>query len=895
MWRSTTRILSTLACAMALCILPSTAAAGSYWWTGGVNAGSNGFSFSQTGGWNPWAGGDHCENSATTYGTGSYCQLQWNFPANLDAVSGSWSGTYRQANSAFEQQMFVEGNGNTIVQGTTNTQSFNRQWSDMASYAYIRVVNTGAATNTSAGTVWFSAGGFTINLIDPYNPGLNILEGHGGWKGPGGACIRYGYGEAGSGLNSTSLVNVNTGAVYDNPSYASAAVTTGVFQNDRNCVGVPAPGTGVYTLRAAAVDKSGNYVSNDFNVAFDVTPPNISAPQAGGAAIANGQRFTGSAGQYRPAFRFDYSDDHSGMASVGIYLDGAHVSTSNTYTPASNLALGSHTITVVAADAVGNQASSVRTFIVADDVNPTLSVAAPAADGSNNPVLDVTAADDFSGINPATWSVKVNGAQLAVSATTNRLQVALGRLVNGTHAIEVRVTDQAGNTLIRTISHVASTDARTPPGLNGIYVITPPAQVNEADTIRLLVAVVKAGRPQAGTRVDIKRGAQALADATVAADGYVEVPVRIDDAGDLTVTAQNTGLPAQTVAFQFIPDTTKPTLRVDKPGAAGGSSPLLDVTASDTQSGVAPATWAVRVNGIEVAASSTDARLQIGLGRLSNGTHEIEVRVSDRRGNQLVQTIAYEASGDEFTAPGKTGIYVLTAPAVVDQGFSYRITVIAVKDGRPVEAGRFELVRADGTVAAGKQIGPDGYADILVTDPTQGPYTLRLTGSTLAPISFDYTYRAEGEPQYCSAHPTHTSCQKSTTGGGTTGTTNGTGTTGSGGNAGTSGGPNDKVAPKFTLKTITTKPGVIRRTKIIVLRMTSNERANYTVQPVGNTKATKVAMTTKAKVLRIKLTGALLKRIQNAKTPTVVIKVRVVGIDPNKNTTRKTITLRIRR
>lgn len=49
------------------------------------------------------------------------------------------------------------------------------------------------------------------------------------------------------------------------------------------------------------------------------------------------------------------------------------------------------------------------------------------------------------------------------------------------------------------------------------------------------------------------------------------------------------------------------------------------------------------------------------------------------------------------------------------------------------------------------------------------------------------------------------------------------------------------------------------------------------------------------RVLRIKLTSALLKRIQKAKTPFVSVKVRIVGIDGNKNVTRKTITLRIRR
>jgi hypothetical protein len=82
---------------------------------------------------------------------------------------------------------------------------------------------------------------------------------------------------------------------------------------------------------------------------------------------------------------------------------------------------------------------------------------------------------------------------------------------------------------------------------------------------------------------------------------------------------------------------------------------------------------------------------------------------------------------------------------------------------------------------------------------------------------------------------------------------------------------------------------------MLVLRFTSNERANYTIQPVGSRVAKISTTNTKPRVLRIKLTGALLKRIRAAKGKFVIVKVRVVGIDPNKNVVRKTITLRIKR
>lgn len=96
--------------------------------------------------------------------------------------------------------------------------------------------------------------------------------------------------------------------MYDNPSYASTNITTGVFQNDRNCVSVGALPTGHYTFRASAVDKSGNGVNNDFVVSFDTTVPALSDISSGGTPVANGRVFTGSATGYRPAFAVSASD-----------------------------------------------------------------------------------------------------------------------------------------------------------------------------------------------------------------------------------------------------------------------------------------------------------------------------------------------------------------------------------------------------------------------------------------------------------------------------------------------------------------------------------------------------------------------------------------------------------
>jgi uncharacterized membrane protein YgcG len=570
----------------------------------------------------------------------------------------------------------------------------------------------------------------SIALVDPYSPGLNILEGHGGWKGVNGACIRYGFGEAGSGLDATSLSNVTTGAVYDNPGYQTSAITTGVFQNDRNCVGVPAPGTGTYTLRAAAVDKSGNYVQSDFNVSFDTTSPTVSAPGSGGTPVANGAEFTSSSG-YRPTFTWSIGDAHSGVAAITAKVDGTNVAHSYsggvvTMTPPTRLALGTRTIALTVTDAVGNTTTVTRTILVRDDALPTVTVAGPIANGSNSPTLDVTASDDYSGIDTASWRVAVNGVQLPVTLGTSRVQADIGRLANGTHQIEISVKDVAGNERLHTMSYVASSDEITPPGLDGIF--------------------------------------------------------------------------------------------------------------------------------------------------------------------------------------------VMSSPERADQGDDYRVLAIAVKAGRPVGVGRLEIskVGGDGFVLAGKPVNPDGTGDLLITITIPGPLQVTLPGSGLAPARFDYAFRTPTDPGFCDAHPQHSACQTTREGDGTSGggSGGGSGTTGGGSStgggstsgttggtsatAGTSGGPSDHIAPVFGATLVKTRSGQVLRSKRIPIRLRTNERSNFTIAPVGSAVTRASLPRAQTRIVKLRVTGALLRRLKNARGRPITVVIKYTAIDGNKNVRRKTTRVRIR-
>lgn len=309
----------------------------------------------------------------------------------------------------------------------------------------------------------------------------------------------------------------------------------------------------------------------------------------------------------------------------------------------------------------------------------------------------------------------------------------------------------------------------------------------------------------------------------------------------------------------------------------------------------------------------------MGLGRLANGTHTIVVRVRDNAGNERVHSIEHVANQDAYTPPSHTGLFAITTPSVVYEDGSFHVIALAVRDGRPLAGQRFELLPPrSSTAIAGKNAAADGSVDMLVEHAVEGPLLLTMPGSGLAPVTIEYTYHAKGSPPFCEQFADDAACVVPTTGGDhgpTSGGDNGgsSGTSGDGSssttnnttspadnttndtNAGTSGGPNDKVPPKVTVGAVPTKRGVVLRTKLLYLRVTSNERANYTILPIGNRAATRVAMRKQTRVLRISLTGSLLLRIQRARTRYVVVAVRVVGIDPNKNVTRRTIRLRVQR
>ena len=193
----------------------------------------------------------------------------------------------------------------------------------------------------------------------------------------------------------------------------------------------------------------GAYEAGGSSRIVDLTPPTvILTVPANGAIVSNLVTLTATASD---------NTNGSGVASVTFLVDGVAVG-SDSASPYSmtwnslTVTNGTHTIQALAQDVAGNQAVSssviVTVFNPPDTTPPTVSLTAPAAGAviSNSVTLSTTASDNSGGSGVALVTFLVDGAAVGsdsaspYSMTWNSLTVT-----NGTHGIQARAQDAAGN------------------------------------------------------------------------------------------------------------------------------------------------------------------------------------------------------------------------------------------------------------------------------------------------------------------------------------------------------------------------------------------------------------------------------------------------------------------
>lgn len=175
---------------------------------------------------------------------------------------------------------------------------------------------------------------------------------------------------------------------------------------------------------------------------------------------------------------FTITDETDGsgvdLTSLVVKLDGTAVAAATitstaitngysvTYTPASALADGSHTVTVDCKDHDGNSATQKSTTYKVDTVPPTLNVTAPTEGYiTNKSALTVAGTTNDATSSPVTVTIKLNGAdQGAVTVGTGGAFSKSITLAEGANTIVITATDAAGK--VSTVTRNVTLDTSVP-------------------------------------------------------------------------------------------------------------------------------------------------------------------------------------------------------------------------------------------------------------------------------------------------------------------------------------------------------------------------------------------------------------------------------------------------
>ena len=154
--------------------------------------------------------------------------------------------------------------------------------------------------------------------------------------------------------------------------------------------------------------------------------------------------------------------DGVAVASTAISTTAITNGYSVTYTPATALSDGSHTVTLSVSDNDGNAAEQKTTTYTVDTVPPTLNLSSPV-DG----LITATASLNISGTtndatsSPVVIAVKLNGVdQGSVTVGANGSFSKTITLANGSNTIEVTATDAAGK--VSSVSRTVTLDTSVP-------------------------------------------------------------------------------------------------------------------------------------------------------------------------------------------------------------------------------------------------------------------------------------------------------------------------------------------------------------------------------------------------------------------------------------------------
>jgi hypothetical protein len=197
---------------------------------------------------------------------------------------------------------------------------------------------------------------------------------------------------------------------------------------------------GIHFVRVEATDAAGNLGFAQVTFTVDTIAPGVSINPVPTLTNVSYQMLTGSREENATV-----AVAVNTPASPGAIVYPSATTWSCTV---SNLAAGSNAVTVTATDAAGNQAIAAAT-ITFDGIAPTVSITSPgsAPTNDNTPLLTYSASD-------GSVVVKMDG--VVVSRVSGD---SLDTLSDGSHAVRVESTDEAGNIGFAQVAFIVDTVA----------------------------------------------------------------------------------------------------------------------------------------------------------------------------------------------------------------------------------------------------------------------------------------------------------------------------------------------------------------------------------------------------------------------------------------------------
>jgi hypothetical protein len=535
--------------------------------------------------------------------------------------------------------------------------------------------------------------------------------------------------------DATSGVAAVQAEVDSNPFETVSVDATGQFQFTP---ALPLDGSadGLHTVHFRAIDLAGNVsglVSDTFTLDTRAPQVVLPGPVPSGAIDTN------------PAIAGRATDANSGIATVQAQVDSGPFNAVSldasgqfrlvTTLPLDGSADGSHTVHIVAQDLAGNSSTPVEFSFVLDTRPPTIDLASPAPGSvtAASPILQGTVTDAGSGV--ASLQVQVDSSS-PVAATVDPAtgafvfptNLATGGTEDGTHTVQLRAVDRAGNVSNSTaLSFVLDS---TPPAIT----ITSPSTAVATDsnlTIMGQVADQLSGVASLSAQVDQGPVVAVTPDPAGVFQFPVNLPLDGTSDGTHSVVFQaldKAGNSAAPATVQFTLDTTPPLLSVLSPvaGQATSTNVLVAGRVADGLSGVAALRAQVDSGPlVPVGFDSTGAyhfTTKFPLDGSADGAHSIQLQATDQAGNVTIHgPIAFTLDTQppaivvSSPPPGRATCHNVNVVGQVTDSLS-GVTALQAS----LDSGQFFPVDFDaaGNFSVPTSLALDGTAD--------GPHTVHL-------------------------------------------------------------------------------------------------------------------------------------------------------------------------